>query len=109
MKNSDVIFSAALMLPLSTYANKIVTVRGQGESTGYFELKDDWSLSHLKSQGKRAADKEARAKCAKLSGKPLVELASYTSTCKPQPRYSAMAGYWHKCLVTVLLDCEIQK
>lgn len=109
MKNSVAITLTVLMLPLSAVANKIVTVKGQGTTTGYFEINDEWSLTHLKNVAKRDADKQAREKCSKLNGSPHLELASYTSTCKPQPRYSTMAGYWHNCTVTVLLDCEVKK
>ncbi|MFS4459094.1 hypothetical protein [Bdellovibrio sp. HCB2-146] len=109
MKNSVVIAFAILALPLSAVANKIVTVKGQGTTSGYFEINDEWSLTPLKNRAKKDADKEAQGKCAKLRGKPLLNLASYTSTCKPQPRFWTAAGYWHDCKVTVLLDCEIKK
>lgn len=96
------------LFPHLVFANKIVTVRGQGSESGYFELKDDKSLSLIKWQAKRYADKDAKDKCVKLSGSPHWELASYTSTCKPQPRYSAKAGQWHRCTVTVVVDCLIK-
>ena len=88
MKNSVAIALTALMIPLSAVANKIVTVKGQGTTTGYFEINDEWSLTHLKNVAKRDADKQAREKCAKFRGKPHFDLASYTSTCKPQPRFA---------------------
>jgi hypothetical protein len=116
MKRSVLVFCLSLSFGNPAFAEKIRTVEGVGKDDGYFERDDEWSLHYTKNTAKREADAQALEKCSKLAGKPLVDLASYTSTCKVAPGYGskdspeiAARSYWHNCTVTVLLDCVVGK
>ena len=106
MKRSVLIFCLSLSFVNPAFAENIRTVEGVGKYHGYFQVGDEWSLHYTKNTAKREADKQALEKCSKLEGKPLVDLASYTSTCKAD---IAARSYWHYCTVTVLLDCVVGK
>ena len=116
MKRSVLIFCLSLSFVNPVFAEKIRTVEGIGKYHGYFQEGDEWSLHYTKNRAKKDADEEALEKCSNLQGKPLEDLASYTSTCKAAPNLTseeppipAARWYWHYCTVTVLLDCVVPK
>jgi hypothetical protein len=114
MKRSVLVFCLSLSFANPVFAEKIRTVEGVGKNNGYFQEGDEWHLHYTKNRAKKDADEEALEKCSQLKGKPLTDLASYTSTCKPERGFASEDGiasryYWHYCTVTVLLDCVVGK
>jgi len=112
MKQSVLIFCLSLSFANASFAENIRSVEGIGKFLGYFEENDEWSLHHTKNNAKREADDSALEKCSNIDGKPLVELASYTSSCQPQPRTNpdrpAPAGWhWFECTVKATLPCQL--
>lgn len=114
MKRSVLTFCLSLSLGNPAFAEIIRTVEGVGQSHSYFKEGDEWYLHYTKLRAKAAADDDALEKCSKLQGKPQSELASYTSTCKPEPHLrvseahtSPTGWYWHYCTVMVSMDCVL--
>jgi hypothetical protein len=114
MKRSVLVFCLSLSFVNPAFAEKIRTVEGVGKNSGYFLKDDEWSLHYTKTRAKKEADEQALEKCSQLGGKPLVDLASYTSTCKidrglntNDEENRVARSYWHYCTVTVSLDCVV--
>ncbi len=107
MKVFSFLFSFLLLAP-PAFSKQWIPVVASGENRGYCEPTDDWMINYIKSYAKALADRQALSECSKAGGSLLKELASYTSTCKHQPRIVTGASYWYHCTVTVRVDCEVE-